>query len=132
MSPAGHHGVEVDDQLVDALGDGASTGIHPDRAPGAGWGTHQALAESWDPGRPAARARSAPGRPAGARGVEDEEGADRHRHAAAVDGELEHVVGAGPVDHDRSWLAHAPTVGPCPTFPAVGRRVSGGGQRVSA
>ena len=49
------------------------------------------------------------------RRVEHEEGADRHRHAAAVDSELQHVVGAGPVDHEGGGWAHAPTVGRCRT-----------------
>ena len=91
----------------DAVRHGGAPGIQPHRPSGTEWRPHEPLPEPRNGGD---ATEDGEAHLLGRRSsclVEHEERADGHGHApAAVDGELEHVVGGHPVDVQWFWFAH--------------------------
>ncbi len=97
-----------DGHRVDEVGAERGADVDPHRAPGTDRGAHQPLTEPGHRSGATQEGGTQRLRCGAVRRVEHQQGADGHRHAPAVDGELEHVVGAGPVDPAAAWWAHAP------------------------
>ena len=102
---------DVHPHLVDEVGPRERAGTEPHRPPGPRRSPRQPLAEAGHGGRPPQEdgAELVGGRACFV--GEDEQGADRHRHPAAVDRQLEDVVGSGAVDQRCTGAAHVPTLG---------------------